>query len=393
MIRPRLSFKEIYGDAVYCPRASPHSSRWLSLDPVLLNARTGSPLCVVDDMPVLCSRGAATSDGLKLLTDAGFQPTPNRYTFSGDDEYYGELGRLARSGQRMIVVHAHAPGEVADEAAVVVPRDLLVYLNNKANLGDLVPREATPKRRVIYAEDIAAAAWTIDLPMVLKAGTDESTGGGDDVRICHSREDVLRAVPVFQGIERIVAEELLEIVRNLCLSYAVMSDGTVRYLGSSEQVSAADGLYYGNWIDDESVAPEAAVKLGASVAARGAARGYRGICGLDVAILPDGRVIAFDLNFRTNGSTAPVLLRESIERERGARVLRLNGWQRPGSYRDLLNATYEAVDAGYLLPLLTYDPQVDGFADGLPRLTGLLLGATREEIPERERQLGELGFE
>ena len=56
-----------------------------------------------------------------------------------------------------------------------------------------------------------------------------------------------------------------------------------------------------------------------------AARGYRGIAGIDVAFLEDGPPRVLDLNFRVNGSTAAAWLRSAVERERGAGSMRLRG--------------------------------------------------------------------
>ena len=47
---------------------------------------------------------------------------------------------------------------------------------------------------------------------------------------------------------------------------------------------------------------------------RGAAMGYRGIAGVDLAFTPEGRIYALDLNFRLNGCTAAILLAPAGER-------------------------------------------------------------------------------
>ena len=72
MMRPILSFFDVYGDAIFCPRASPTLSHWLSADPLTLNARTGNVLTLVGAMPVVCSRGGATPG----VFSAGTGPPP-----------------------------------------------------------------------------------------------------------------------------------------------------------------------------------------------------------------------------------------------------------------------------------------------------------------------------
>ena len=57
---------------------------------------------------------------------------------------------------------------------------------------------------------------------------------------------------MFEKCEQIVVEEVLEIVRNPCLNFAVMPDGEVRYLGFADQDISPEGKYRGNWIELES---------------------------------------------------------------------------------------------------------------------------------------------
>jgi hypothetical protein len=82
---------------------------------------------------------------------------------------------------------------------------------------------------------------------------------------------------LFQPCAQIVVEELLGIVRNPCLNFAVMSDGEVCYLGFADQDVTAAGKYRGNWIDRSSPIPQAAVDAAMEPVRRGAALGYRGV--------------------------------------------------------------------------------------------------------------------
>ncbi len=391
-IRSRLTLRDIYGDLVYCPRASPRSNRWLSADAVLLNSRTGNTLAVVGDMDVMCARGASRRESFDLLRTAGLDLPSRLHAFSSEDEYYEVLGTLARGEKKLVAVHAHGDGEIPD-ARLWCPRSLVVQLNNKAHLGELVPVEYTPSRRVCERSGLAGALAAAPLPVVLKAATDVCTGGGGDVRLCRTREDVAAARDAFAECSRIVVVELLDLRRSVCLNYAVLADGSVTYLGGAEQICSEAGLYLGNWVDRESAVPASVIGMGASVAASGAKRGYRGIVGVDVAILADGRAVAFDLNFRTNGSTGMLLLYDAIVRSTGKDVVRLRGWRGLRTYEDLIDAGYIALDSGYFLPLMAYDPETDGFASASPRLSGLMLGSSRAEVHAHEREMSALGLE
>jgi hypothetical protein len=111
-----------------------------------------------------------------------------------------------------------------------------------------------------------------------------------------------------------------------------------------------------------------------------------------MAVVEDGRILVFDLNFRVNGSTAALLLAESVQRTSGRTVLRFRALQASGTYYDLLNSVYASMHKGIFLPLSSYDPEVGGHPKTRPRLTGLILGETREEVEEHERELSSMGL-
>jgi len=103
--------------------------------------------------------------------------------------------------------------------------------------------------------------------------------------------------------------------------------------------------------------------------------------------------VAFDLNFRVNGSTAALLLAESAQRTSGRTVLRFRALQGSGTYRDLLNSAYTAIHKDIFLPFSSYDLETGGYPKARPRMTGLILGKTREEAEEHERELSTMGLE
>ena len=390
-LEPALTLSDIFGQGVYCPRVSPNACRWISGDPALLNSLTANQLTVAGRMPVVCSRGAVGIEGLRLLREAGCPEPGELHLFSDGEEHLAQLRALAGRGEKLVLLHAHRPDDVPAESWWI-PRELLELLNNKANLESFVAAGHAPRRSVHSNDALSRAIEEVEVPVVLKAGTHETTGAGNDVRICLDRVDLARAVSEFRDCPTVVAEEFLAIDRNLCLNYAVMTDGSVRYLGSAEQVCEPGGSYRGNWIDADTRAPDVAVALGEDVAMRGAGLGYRGIVGVDVAVLDDDRALAFDLNFRTNGSTTALLLHESIVRETGSTVMRLRSWTGTRGYGALLDAAYAGLEQGYFMPLASYDPFADGIPSAAPRLGGVLLGASRDEVREREAQFAALGL-
>jgi hypothetical protein len=391
-LKPIQSLSQIYGsDVIYSPRASPNACTWLPHDEFILDSMTGGQIPVAGDMSILCAAGASTPEGLQLLRDAGFDIPQAVFRYSTAVDYLRKLKNLCSERKRIALLFVHPASELSPEACWVKP-ETLSFINNKANLDVLVSSCYAPMRRTLMPSRLLVEISPRCFPLVVKATTDESSGGGVDVAICRTFWDLKRAAVVFQSCKRVLIEEFLPIKRNLCLNYAATAEGMINYLGCAEQVSSADGKYQGNWIDATTMAPPLAIDIGTRVVVAGFALGYYGCVGIDMAVLEDDRIVVFDLNFRVNGSTAALLLAESVQRTSGRTVLRFRTLQGSETYRDLLNSAYAAMHKGVFLPLSSYDPEVGGYPRTRPRMTGLILGETREEVEEHECELSTMGL-
>ena len=125
--------------------------------------------------------------------------------------------------------------------------------------------------------------------------------------------------------------------------------------------------------------PAAVVDVGREIAERGAAAGYRGIAGFDVAAAADGRVLVLDLNFRVNGSTPGLLYRPAIEELRGPCAIQLRTLRDRRGWASLRTALEGFVESGHVVPLASYDPAADG-GDAPARASVLLTGRSREDV-------------
>jgi len=119
-------------------------------------------------------------------------------------------------------------------------------VNNKANLEKLVPQGNTPlRKKIVISIDqnlpIEAPKW--NPPVVIKAVTDETTGGGVDVRICHDGNDIQKPL-IFHGLPLCGGRGNIWIFGGImCLHYCVTAEGVIDYLGFAEQVSDETGIY------------------------------------------------------------------------------------------------------------------------------------------------------
>jgi hypothetical protein len=393
VLRPHLTLADLYPEGcTLSGRPSPGSARWLRGTPALRDFLAAEPLTVAGDMPLVVSRGSTTPEGLELLAEAGLHPSPRLFPFADSGAYLAQLARLAASGATFALSHPHLPGEIPDHAYAVA-RALLCYLNNKRNLDELVPARHRPAARVLPRSEVTADHEVFSaLPVVVKGAVDEPTGGGTAVRICTGSGDVAIALADLAACPELVVERFHPHPKSFNLQLSISSAGEVHYLGLSEQVVTSAGRYRGNWLGADLAAPEGAADLAGDIARAASARGYFGILGLDVAEDGAGAPIVFDLNFRLNGSTPALLLAPSIAAATGARAMRYRTFEGRYGYAAAIGVARRALRSGWFVPLNSFDPARSPEPDARAWLSGLLLGADRAEVRQREEELRTAGL-
>lgn len=390
---PEMTLGDIYGgELAFAPTPSPKTRNWLPQDPVAIEMLSGGMLTIADDMPVLCAASVATAEGMQLLRDAGFAEARNLVRYKNNKEHNRQIAKLLGKGLKIALQHAPHPSEARPDAYWINP-ETLAFLNNKGHLTHLVDADQLPARHIVSPRQLRQFLVHDSLPVVVKAATNETTGGGGDVAICHNLKDLQYAENLFRNCRHVVTEEYLPMTRNLCLNYAITAKGEISYLGSAEQISDMQGKYFGNWLDDNCQAPTDAIDAGRRVAENGYKHGYWGCVGMDMAIMEDGRILIFDLNFRINGSTAALLLSANLRKKYGAPAMRLAGLRSTNSYQSMIKAIYTAMDKGLFVPLVTCNPDATEHLPNLPRASGLILGKTRQHVRKHCQELKTLGLE
>lgn len=393
VLKPLLTLADLYPrGCILSGRPSPGAARWLRGTAALRDFLAGEPLSIAGDMPLVVGRGSTSPAGLELLTEAGHTLPPTLLPFSDAAAYLALLAELGRGSSRFALSHAHLPGELPEEA-YSVPRLLLCELNNKRNLEALVPHGHRPAAVVLGRTGLGPdhAAFS-GLPVVVKAAVDEPTGGGTAVRICNTPVEVNAALDELSSCAEVVVEELHRHTRSYNLQLGIKPSGEVRYLGVSEQIVTAAGGYRGNWLAPGLDPPDGALKLCLEIAHAAAARGYFGILGVDLAAGADGRVVVFDLNFRLNGSTPLLLLAGSVAAATGASVLRYRSFEGGTDHAAALRAARLAWRGGSFVPLNTFDPALSADPGARPWVSGIVLGADRDEVVRREQELRRAGL-
>jgi hypothetical protein len=300
------------------------------------------------------------------------------------------VSELARQGRKLGITYSSRQ-PFAPPEAYVNPPDLVAALNDKASLGDLLPPEAVPERRVVEHRDLARLLAGQRFPIVLKASSRLGSGGGADVLICGAPADIGAAEAKFLRASRVVVERFYEFTASWCVHFALGPAG-VRSCGVAQQVCDAAGTYQGNWCGSGFAAAQEAVDLARHAADAGWAQGYRGFLGVDVGRTAGGRHLGFDVNFRNNGSTPQVVLHDAIADAWDAPVTRLClGVRFAGAFATMLERLSAAHARKELVPLLAFD--TPSAAEGEPPHCNVIVaGGTTGAVEAILTRLSRDGF-
>jgi hypothetical protein len=315
--------KTLGSQAVLCGYLLPDSRRWLIGDELEAQAGSVDSLCVAGELPVLCGHLASSRLALDLLCEAGWELPKRLLIFRNPEELLALILNEVSQG-RQVVTNFPLPEASIPAAAHLVSPQLRAMLNDKGNLEMLVPEHQHPVRRRVDAEELLREPLTCS-GAVLKIATSES-GGGHGVLLPPDSTDPVLVSALLQGMDTAILEEFLPFTSTRCFNYLIDGEGDVVFLGAPEQF-LMDSRYLGNWFRTCDSPDPAAIAAGADICRRAAAMGYRGAAGFDTGFMSDGSFRFVDLNFRMNGSTAPLLLIADLLRRSGAPVALRSGFR------------------------------------------------------------------
>lgn len=293
---------------------------WGAFEQVDQDFRTAQCLTVAGGMSILAGRSVLHPHLDSFYACWNFDHSPTVFPFEGASEYSDRLTQIHSQGGQIAFQYVHPFGERPD-AEYWIPREVLSRVNDKAFLGELVPTDFVPARRLMETRDFIESATNGNLTFqgnprfVVKGTGDESSGGGRSVAIVRSAADLRASVQRMSLSESVLVEELLEIQDNFNLTYATRGD-EILYLGASQQLTDASGRYLGNWFEKDRAPTKDMIEIGHAIMERATAWGYRGIAGFDFVRDVHGQVYVIDLNCRINGSTPALLWIDALRRRR-----------------------------------------------------------------------------
>ena len=361
--------------ALLCGYPLPASRRGLAIDELEAQAFSTDALCVAEDLPLLCGHLAASSLALDLLADAGWGLPERLLVFRDHEELLARILSEASKGGRVAASFPLPEGRIPPEAHLIAP-ELRAMLNDKGNLERLVPEGQHPvRRRVEVAELLQDPARCRGA--VLKIATGES-GGGRGVLLPPDSEDPVLVRALLQRADSVILEEFLPFTNTRCFNYLIDGTGEVRFLGAPEQLLLG-ARYLGNWFEADDSPEPGAVAAGVEICKRAANLGYHGAAGFDAGFLQDGSFRFVDLNFRMNGSTAPLLLAPELLRRSGAPAALRTGLRGKASPKGLASNLRRLIAEKRFFTLAVVLSEAEA-SDSEFLVSGFLMGSDRDDI-------------
>jgi hypothetical protein len=283
-----------------------------------------------------------------------------------------------RPGLSVVSPHPFDSAHVPAGRFYLADPGLTVRLNDKARLPELTDR--IPRNECLTPTAFAADAWRARWPLPFVVKLTEPSGGGDGVALCRREAELTIARARFAGRPVKIEQYFREIRNNYNLQLQIGPDGGIAYLGGSVQ-RVWSGQHIGNCIDLHWEPPAAVARVCDQAARAAAALGWHGVCGLDLIEDGAGEVWLIDPNFRLNGSTPFLLLRDLLTTRHHRPYLRTGYFHYPGSPTEMFDRFRQEIEAGDLIPVgAHYDPREDG-------ITRLYAAAVSDGDPARNTHL------
>ncbi len=386
------SFADLFPPmTVFAPRTSWETLQAVVKEPYRLDTLTGTTLAAMGEMPLICHQSVATPPALDFLAECGLSLPQGIRCYETEAEAIALAMKAVGDGERIASPYP-PPGELKHSPGLLVPVSLYNWLNDKANLDQLVDARHLPRYELLPPDDPSRIpSFMPESAIFVKGCRAGASGAGQDVWFCPdpaSREAVAGELLASRpgGMSAIRIEEAVELRNCWCLSLAI-SESEIRYLGGAIQLFGEPGRQSGSRVDDSDLPPPSVVDLAMAIAGRARELGYLGVVGFDLGVTSDDRPFVFDLNFRVASSTTQVLLHESATRRIGGSISQSWSTLLPGPLPGILRRLEPFAQSGRFVPFRLCEAITE--SDGQCVISGMLIAGSVAEIESLEAGLNE----
>lgn len=376
-------------NTVFMPRGSLEAMHWiLSNEAYRAETATGVFLAIMGDMPLVCHRNAATPLIQDFFREAGVPPAENLATYATEQEAVAIARAHVQRGAKLAFTYPPPPMPEAD-AALSIPLSLYHWLNDKANLTELVDAMYVPHSRILPPDSASEIPdFMPGRSVFVKICREGVSGGGSDVHYCRegsSRTDALEWIQTRGApLTGVRVEEALDISTCWCVNWGIGETG-VRYVGAASQLFSAPAQQCGSRIDPAGAPPREVVDIARAIAERARTLGFRGVAGFDVGASPSGRVYVFDLNFRPNACTPQILVHDAAITHTGALISQSWNSTIDGALGPALDRISDFATQSTFLPTRLYEANPGCGEKSM--ITGIVVGGSLDEIEATESEM------
>lgn len=335
---------------VYNPRISFDNQGYLPKSPYVFDIITGRDFISMNSFKYICHENVNQEEASQIFNSIDL-PIPKTILRYNDKKNYEDLlASLISKGEKFILQYPHTKEKIISDSSHIDP-SIILYLSDKANLTKLVDEAHVPRNFSQNSNE------NIRFPCVLKAMDGKPTAGGYGVRICQNRNDYEKALNYF-GDSQYFIEQYIHSVENICLQFFCDINGTITYLGATDQIIDSTGTHKGNIIRQERLVDDKIIEQGYSIMLKAYHWGYYGYAGFDVLINVERHFYFIDLNFRLNASTTALLLKDYVKETFGKRNSLLGTFSfEKKSYQELLQHIRVNIDNKNFIPLSIWNPE------------------------------------
>ncbi|MBF0794213.1 L-aspartate--L-methionine ligase LdmS [Mammaliicoccus lentus] len=377
-----LTLKDLYEDnIIYNSRPSYEDNPWLKAEEDQSNFLTAREL-VISKMPMIIHEACLTKRIEDLLNLVGEKVPDNIHRFKDKESYEQLIQQLTNKRNKIFFQYIHGE-HLCDKDDYAIYKPKFIDLNNKSKLSQWTKGKYLPRRECVSVKEYEEEIKNWELPLVLKPGDELPTAGGYGVMICYTKDDLKKAnqrIKEATETEHIIIEQFIEEVDNYCVQYVYSEDTGIQYIGAVKQLTDDYGFYNGNVNSDE--VPQSVIDAGYEIMQNGVEYGYKGVSGFDLLIDKEGKIYAIDLNFRQNGSTSMLLLKNRLKDG----FHKFLSYHAKGDNEHFYKVIEKYVEDGHLYPLSFFDGDWFGKNKVNARFAGIWHAETESKALQLEQK-------